>query len=676
MYNQSYIDVFPIEKYESTLSSKEKLSKVRTDYSYRFNNQADAYYLAFKESLDHYVYKKILENPNFVNSEQFRNYFSYVLDLLSDSKVEINGVIYYKELTDNIIFRSGIVKDTIFFRIKQEMVDNIKKYRSSNINLLKRILESMKKHENLSYDDISFIAEYIYSNQDANQDVMDTYIEYMLNYLPKNMRPNVPIIGAMVTCYCKKYSNDERVQANTRAFIAYYDHGAKFSFAHSKHDYRYITFHRNVAFSTDLYSSKSMLSQRSLNNIDLYWIMWVTFHELTHQHQYEDIDRGLLSSSALSMTICDVLEKYMPKSDGGKTTDYHMNHDSDEIEMQADEEGWREARKFIHKYVNRSNRTFIDHEGVEQDKWGLAMSNEREVCLRRTFSLKKDIDTENREYNLNDNEKTLGTYYAIYDIKNLIRIVKEHPSTIQKFPLLGYLFTKDGSFNYMRAMTCDLCKNTKVDTISQNHDNYTGLELCTYTSMHYTDEICKYIEQNGISEKDAYSLLSSFRHVFYDGAHKFKAFKDVDAESFKETNTRFDFNREDVIHNAFLYHYKVAIQGMVNEKRVFNLIKSKYPNYKLYSRKQYESDHYYYLASPFNMILDKAGLMDSEYGTNNPTNQVYINLLKNPRIMEILNIGRQLGEPQVDSFIDFAMEEIKKLKEQDTAKEISGSPRK
>ena len=77
MYKNAYINDFDVTDYDKYLSNPKLLEKLMNNYSEKYTNKSDAYYLAFKESLDHYVLKRCLESETFRNSEQFNNYCNY-----------------------------------------------------------------------------------------------------------------------------------------------------------------------------------------------------------------------------------------------------------------------------------------------------------------------------------------------------------------------------------------------------------------------------------------------------------------------------------------------------------------------------------------------------------------------------------------------------------------------
>ena len=59
MYNDSYINDFEEKYYKQYLINTKYLAELKDKYLRQYSSQSDAQFLAFKESLDHYIYKQI-----------------------------------------------------------------------------------------------------------------------------------------------------------------------------------------------------------------------------------------------------------------------------------------------------------------------------------------------------------------------------------------------------------------------------------------------------------------------------------------------------------------------------------------------------------------------------------------------------------------------------------------
>ena len=300
------------------------------------------------------------------------------------------------------------------------------KHFNKNISILREIHNKLKKEEQLSKEEIDIYADYLYSSRDFSKDKGKLFVEYILNNADKyNIKSSPTIIGAISSYLPQEYSLDDEIK-NVRFFIANKDGSIPTRIAHSSRMYKYCVFQKDYIENTSLNSADSILKSRTLKNNDIYWLIFVCFHELTHQYQKNELASGNFSSANISRAINEILTKYMPKVQykSGTTTrmltDYKINHDSDEIEIQADEEGWRQLRRFIKVHL-KQELLYRQIDGKKVSLWMTADNNASNVASRRTFTMKKTA--------LEALKKTGEgkiQYYAYYDLTHLERIMKEH----------------------------------------------------------------------------------------------------------------------------------------------------------------------------------------------------------------------------------------------------------
>ena len=79
MYNWSYINSFranyPSDKrYREILENPKLLNMLEKEYLAKYSEDADVFYLALKESLDHYVAMRIAQDKTFIETEEYKNY--------------------------------------------------------------------------------------------------------------------------------------------------------------------------------------------------------------------------------------------------------------------------------------------------------------------------------------------------------------------------------------------------------------------------------------------------------------------------------------------------------------------------------------------------------------------------------------------------------------------------
>ena len=110
MYNWSYINSlrenYPSDdNYQNILRNPRLLYKLEKEYLAKYSMDADVYYLALKESLDHYVAMRIAKDKSFTETEEF-------------IKPEPEKIIIREPAPEPIIKTETILKDNRGGRLK------------------------------------------------------------------------------------------------------------------------------------------------------------------------------------------------------------------------------------------------------------------------------------------------------------------------------------------------------------------------------------------------------------------------------------------------------------------------------------------------------------------------------------------------------------------------------
>ena len=176
MYNEAYIKAFEEEIYVKYLRKTDKLQELADDYLKKYSEGSDAYNLALKESLDHYVAKKISENPNIIYTNEFKNYFQYLKTItLQKGYMLKDKTKLLLEFNTNVIFE--YLNDDLLNRISpgNRVGESFRK----NQNIINMELQKIKDNQTLSTEELEFISDYLDSKKDIQSKEYTDYIRYI-----------------------------------------------------------------------------------------------------------------------------------------------------------------------------------------------------------------------------------------------------------------------------------------------------------------------------------------------------------------------------------------------------------------------------------------------------------------------------------------------------------------
>lgn len=588
MYNDSYINDFEEKYYRQYLNNPKYLEKLKDMYLRQYSSQSDAQFLAFKESLDHYIYKKIVKDNNYINSDEFKNYLEYIKQVVNDKKISLNKQNFNIELSTNIIFRNAIFRkyyNESTVSIVEDHINEIKKK-------LNEITDKMQKRESISQEEIDFISDYIYSSRNFS-DNTNTYIEYIFNEIKpdSNIKASTQMLGAITYCFTQEYTKDTEVK-NSRTFIADFDNKSS-NLAHKSGNRKYCYFNRKYFSNLSLTDDNSLNKSRTFDDNDLYFLMMVSFHELTHEYQHNEVRRNSSSSSALANIITYVLNQnldgFCALDKDGKTvnvSEYIANHDSTEFEIQADEESWRQCAHFIAKHCIQyayKNQLSSSIASLRKQK---CLINEKIIQARRTFSLKKEKDGSK-------------LYYALYDIKNLCKVVHDNPSILEHYPVLKQYLNQDGS---LKTEIMFLNNITSSDNTGLDVDN-SNLQFATYMLDYDKNNILDKLKNGHCNELQIRNLSMNIYNIMHQNVLKIRNFEKVNISDYDQTRHRFNFNNN--INTIYNYFFTKNADELYNAMQILYTIHNCYPSIDV----SYYNDTKYYV-SYFYELLSKVKNID------------------------------------------------------------------
>ena len=540
--NQKFIDDFGDAKMRESLGNRESLKEIRESYlsQYKSDSKATAHDLALKESLDHFVVQRLSSDyPDmFIGSQEFKNYCDYIMKIADKKIIESkNGEkTLYPEFSTNPVFRDQKMRELVFkTAYPNASLDKMNAWYDQHDAEYRKTIDhfvenGMKKHNKLSQKQMDIVGDYIYSGKNFDNGVAEAYAKYCFNDIDENstIKPSVPMIGALTNYFASQYTIDEDVRRNSRFIIADSSKtpgdlniGVSTSFGCVMESSHFL----EMSLTTD----DSLDKSRTNKSNDIYRLMMISFHELTHDHQKNAMERGEKNSSAMAMVLKKVLNKDGEKcytkrrGDGSikKGSYAQVNHDNLETEIQADEEAWQQCRAFLvaHK----------DGFKVGGEQWQKCRDNADEVRARRAF-VKKLAST---------GEEMPAVQY---DINNLRVRIKEQPELLQRYPQLTEYIDTSGNLKPELLFSLDIARDNYDNNYLDQRSDVFGTEIGAYmlTDPGTINSVVEYIRDNkdSISSDQAKKLLSNLGHIIHQSIEKTRSLRGINFDNYDETKTR------------------------------------------------------------------------------------------------------------------------------------------
>lgn len=545
-YNEKYINDFGRDKLREILKSPETLKNLSTDYlgQYHQNSQSVAENLAKKESLDHFVLERLSsQTPDmFISSQEFRNYSAYLMKLANAKTCRYNQAKppVYPEFCTNPVLREPKFRELVFkaaypgadiSKLNTLYDQNQKIYG----HLINDSIMMIKNQQKLKQGQIDILGDYLYSSKDFNSGIAKHYAEYCFNEITEDqdLKPSTPMLGALANYFASQYTIDDEVKKNSRFIIA--------NSARTQGDLSTgLSTKYGCVLEQNHFTKMSLVSDKSLDkprtnleeNNDIYRFMMVAFHELTHDHQRNMVKKGDKGSSSMMYIMRDILNQgsgcYIGKN-GKRGSYYDANHDNDEIEIEADEESWRQCRSFL---VNHQKTYEWNHPSRElhdrfYEHWLKCRDNEEAVRTRRTFTRKLS--------NANQEISTIK-----YNIDTLKSVVTKRPETLKIYPQLADYISSDGELNPSILTTTIIAKREHAGLDSR--DDVFGAEFGTYllSDQREAARLIDYVKNHSASftKEQITSLTSNLFNVIHQTIEKGRSLKNFKLENYDETRAR------------------------------------------------------------------------------------------------------------------------------------------
>ena len=532
MYNWSYINSlrenYPSDdNYQNILRNPRLLYKLEKEYLAKYSMDADVYYLALKESLDHYVAMRIAKDKSFTETEEFKNYAQYLKRIVQQNKENYMQTTLYIEPNINIVF--NYLDEQTLSKIYPNNV--LKSHKEYNQRIYDRIFRKLEVNAMVTTEELSLVSVYLDNTKDFKSGRYETYINYIFSHL--DSIKSTPKLASAILSFLPHFYKEET--ENARTFIGRKNRGTPCGLACSIGQYGYTYINCNVTNSIKLNSFASANKSRTLKEYDIIFLLFAGNHELSHQRQIAQI-KNVKSFEGAAYELKKFLQKVF--------NDYQDNHDSDEIEIDADERGWKKTQRFLRKYYKGKDKEKI----IEK-----CVANAKAVNCRRSFSVKI-------------NPVTKKAYrYIDYDIKHLLEAIKTNPESLQQYPHLAAILTTSGQIN--------------IDYLFKNviTPSPAGREFSNYILNNIPEQkVIDAIKSGKYTARQVNNLIENFVQVPHYNALTMRDLKKTDLNTFKDTVSRYKIEENGKLNRVYNSYFIECSQQLMKFSTILEAAKKTY----------------------------------------------------------------------------------------------------
>lgn len=644
MFNEKYIRDFSEKSYLDYLNDRNALKEISDSYINQYSSPTYDCTIAFKESLDHYILKQIKTNPFFLKTHYFKNYLDYINYTFSN---RISSANMQLEYNTNIIFNNPEAKKILLSFYNENTQSKLKEIIDMNNKRINAIYNKMCNKEKVTQDELNLIGDYLYTKKEFSSEIYHKYIEFLLNDMSNNLEvKNSPQIIAAYIAYLPKIfgdgcensrilltngyaSQNSSILPNVLNNVIRQEQGKsnndktiKNLGLYSSGD-KYISVAKNqLDFS--LISDKSLNNSRTMTNKDIYWISMVCFHELTHQYQVRHMKDEKFNSSGLSMIMRNLIFN---------GNDYNNNHDSYEMEIEADENSWKKMYDFIFNF--RLKRAINNDRKIVEEQLKKCTKNKKAVYSRRTFLTKKDEKDDTNYFETDMN-------FILNNFKQDHNYSKYFKKLWPIYPMMQKLFTESGQMK----TTILFDENITSSNYSGLDNNIMSSEISNYILTKGYNSLKEHIIKDDLSEKKIENLFMNIYNTYHLNKMYVQELSKVDLEQYNETHHNYDLS---TIRTKYLEKFKEVSSLIYKERELVSIIGKKYPQYDIekYANPKYANwnynDMFEYLYNASNGVIDPSEIEDVITVFENSKDTVLTNLANKTKEMLKLTINLDSG---------------------------------
>lgn len=391
-YNDVYINEFREETYHKLLGNPSLLEDLHKNHIARLDNLKPYYGSKdlLKESLDHYVTKRYMDEPTFRGSKEFQNYLDYLARLMYIDANELATNTFY------VAFGAEIQS-----RLPKNVVSNEKRV----IKTIDGVNRKLQAGKQLSQLELDVLSDY----HAHKRDVTSTDYLSLIDYIQRNVidnnsayRMSGPVANALATFTASQATKEQTSgvdPASVRVVISDFTDSGKYL--------KYNSFHQGSA----VYLRRGTFTEAKEKKID----KEVAANDLVEQTLYQTHRVRAFTASKSPNYSSNGMAYLINKlilGDGERPI-----RSQDTSQLDSYERAMRDTARYYH---NNDPAKMAKYNGLVQ-----------EVHANRGVMLKTSAE----------GNTELG---PISDIRKLNTVLKEHPELVTQYPMLKKMFNARG----------------------------------------------------------------------------------------------------------------------------------------------------------------------------------------------------------------------------------------
>lgn len=548
------------------LQNAEIMELIESQYlgQYDLDQTTMASVLASKKDIEQFIIDEVsYDDSEIYQSNKFSNLAVLECRIADSKQMSVGDKVYHPEYVTSAILgkpelRKRAIEACCDADEAGQVLEAAQLESEAYLKALDEIEQKFDHGEKLSQQELDLLGDYAYSSDVYDDGKAGKLVEYMLRRADKNegLEISVPILGAMTNYCAKNFYGDEEINYSSKFYIVdRFGQDEEVDTASSAHFG--CVFNKQVCKDIKIGSSESLDKPRTLDCMDPFWVMSVAFHELEHDHQRNEFDRGLDTplARARAMNLLTRNQKtcIIDKENGNNVGYYDANHDSEEIEIDADEASWYQLGLLIKKHQNKFGDDHSFYEEVLNKCW----ANEDFIRSRRSLAMKIDA-------------RGIPMRMAQCDIENASMAIANDKTgkVFQRFPILANYFEQDGSIKLNVLIDKELGGFEGENRDDLKFDNF-GIELLSYILID-NDNLAKadaFLQHTKLSNEQQKNLENNIFGVLFQDILFVRSFNEKGEQGLEGTFIGTDASAEELKSRQLVDHLLKLFGGVLLAER-------------------------------------------------------------------------------------------------------------